>query len=100
MSRFEKRLIVFAIVFVVVYLGAIALTLQTRVQGKQEVTRLESELPGPGEGRLLLAELLLPMLILLTISICFIVAKKKRAKDELAMEEAERRMIPPPTGDN
>ncbi len=95
MSKFEKRLVVFAIVFVVVYLGAIALTLQSRARNATETTRLESEMPGPAEGRLLLAQLLPPMLVLLTISICFIVAKKRRARDAHTLENSEPPTAPP-----
>ena len=67
MSRFEKKLCVLAIVFVVIYLGAIGITIQTRISSKENITRLESARPGPGEGQLMLAELFLPMMILLTI---------------------------------
>lgn len=93
MSKLEKRLVAFAIIFVLVYLGAIALTLRSRLRMQPEATRLESALPGREEGHLLLAELLLPMLILLTISICFIIAKKKRAKGYATMEKADRSTI-------
>jgi hypothetical protein len=35
----------------------------------------------------MLAELLLPMLLLLTITVCFLIVKKKRSKAELALEQ-------------
>ena len=90
MSKFEKRLCVFAIVFVVIYLGAISLTIQSRLAGGNRVTRLESAKPGPGEGPLMLAELFLPMIILLAISVSFIIVRKKRDKDEQKPEAIDK----------
>jgi H+/gluconate symporter-like permease len=89
MSKFEVRLCIFAIVFVAIYIGAIALTINSRVSTEEKITRIESEAPPPGEGQMMLAELLLPMLILLTVTICFIIVKKRRAKMSLALEEAD-----------
>ncbi|MEE8432883.1 MAG: hypothetical protein V3S16_16675 [Candidatus Desulfatibia sp.] len=89
MSKFEIRLCIFAIVFVAIYIGAIALTIHSRVSTEEKITRIESEAPSPGEGQVMLAELLLPMLILFTVTICFIIVKKKRAKMALALEEAD-----------
>jgi len=89
MSKFEVRLCIFAIVFIAIYVGAIAITMHSRVNTTAKITRIESVAPTPGEGQIMLAELLLPMLILLTVTICFIIVKKKRAKMSLALEEAE-----------
>ncbi|MBC8434592.1 MAG: hypothetical protein H8D96_22010 [Desulfobacterales bacterium] len=89
MSKFEVRLCIFAIVFVAIYVGAIAITMHSRVNTAEKIMRIESEAPAPGEGQMMLAELLLPMLILLTITICFIIVKKKRAKMSLALGEAD-----------
>ena len=80
MSRIEKRLCILALVFVVVYLGAVALTIHTRIERKDEPTKIESAGAAPGEGHIMLAELLLPMLILFTVTVCFIIVKKKRDK--------------------
>jgi len=88
MSKFEKRLCIFAIVFVAVYIGAVALTLHSRVSIEEKITRLESAGPDAAEGQLMLAELLLPMLIFLTVTVSFIIVKKKRAKARLALEES------------
>ena len=89
MSKFEIRLCVFAIVFVAIYVGAIAITMHSRVNTAEKITRIESVAPAPGQGQMMLAELLLPMLILLAITICFIIVKKKRAKMALVLEEAD-----------
>jgi cytochrome bd-type quinol oxidase subunit 2 len=89
MTRFEKRLCVFAIVFVVVYVGAVVITIHSRINEREKITRIESYEPGPGEGQMMLAELLLPMLILLTVTVCFLIVKRKRAKTLLSLEESD-----------
>ena len=80
MSRIEKRLCAVALVFVIVYLGAAVLTIQSRIEKKDEVARIESAGAAPDEGHLMMAELFLPMLILFTVTVCFIIVKKKREK--------------------
>lgn len=89
MNKFEKRVCIIAIIFVAVYIAAITITLHSRVSHKDKITRIESTGPAPGEEHLMLAELLLPMLILLTITVCFIIVKKKREKDRLIFDESE-----------
>ena len=107
MSKFEKRLVLFAIVFVVFYLGAAVLTLHHRF-GHIETAplRYESDVPTPAEGRLGMAELLLPMLVLLTLAITYAVVKKKRAAQLAELEDSEdvipdlsQPEPPPPAGD-
>ena len=87
MSKIEKRLSIFAILFVVIYIGAVVLTIHSRVNKEDRITRIESAKPAPGEEHLMLAELFLPMLLLLTITVCFLIVKKKRSKAELALEQ-------------
>ena len=89
MSRFEKRLIIFAILFVTVYMGAIVITIKSRMEVRDRTTRIESTLPTEEEGRLLLAELLPPMAVLFTLSVCFIIAKKKREKKYDKLDEID-----------
>ena len=89
MNRLEKRLCVFALVFVAVYIGAVVVTVRSRMSDQKKVTQIESELPGPGEGHMMLAELLLPMLILLTLTVCFLIVKKQRSKKMLRLEESD-----------
>jgi cytochrome bd-type quinol oxidase subunit 2 len=89
MTKFEKRLAVFAIVCVAIYIGAVVLTIHSRVHEKEKITRIEALEPGPGEGQMMLAELLLPMLILFVLTVCFLIVKKKRAKTMLSLEESD-----------
>ena len=87
MSKLEKRLILCAIVFVIVYLGAAAVTLHKRFEETDTApTRYESDVPTPSEGRLGMVELLLPMLVLLTLAVTYAAAKKKRAAQMAKLE--------------
>lgn len=90
MSKLEKRLILFAVIFVIVYLGAIAMTLQSRNKGPEKPTRIESALPvAEEEARLMLAQLLLPMAVLTTLSICFILAKRRRIQKYETLDDSD-----------
>jgi hypothetical protein len=90
MSKLEKRIILFAIIFVIVYLGAIVMTIQSRRTVHQKNTRIESAAPvTEEESRLMLAELLLPMAVLAALSICFLLAKRRRSRDYHKLDEAD-----------
>lgn len=89
MSKFEKKLVIFALVFVVIYLGAAVVTINTRINKEDRIERLESTKITSTEGRLLMAELFLPMMILLTLTVCFIVVRKQRAKKMLLLDEPD-----------
>ena len=80
LSRFEKRLSIFALVFVVIYLGAAALTIQSNYSKDDSIPQLESSDLTPAEARLMMVELFLPMLIVLVLTVCFIVVRITRAK--------------------
>ena len=96
MSKFEKRLVIFALVFVVIYLGAAIATINTRLNQEDKIERLESTKITPTEGRLLMVELFLPMLIFLTLTVCFIVVRKQRAKKMLQLDEPDEDFEFPP----
>ena len=90
MSKIEKRLCVLAVVFVIIYLGAAAFTLHSRSGEKQETQlRYESVAPAKAEGRLAMVELFPPMLVLLAITISYVIVKKKRARQIVALEKSE-----------
>ena len=90
LSKIEKRICIVAVVFVIVYLGAAALTLHNRF-GEKEGTKFkyESVAPSKAEGRLAMVELFLPMLVLLAIPISYTIVKKKRARQIIALEKSE-----------
>jgi len=87
MSKFEKRLCVGALIFVAVYIGAVALTIHSRIGKADKMERIESAQLTPGESQLMLAQLFLPMLILLALTVCYIIVKKTRAKKALRLDE-------------
>ena len=89
MSKNEKRLIVAALVFVAIYLGAATITIHSRITKEDKIERLESPGLSPAEGQLLMAELFLPFMILLTLAICFIILRKQRLKKLVEMEKEE-----------
>ena len=89
LSKFEKRLSIIVLVFVAVYLGAAALTIHSRISTEEKIEQLESLDLTPGERQLMLVELFLPMLIVLTLTICFIIVRKQRAKRYLRLDESE-----------
>ncbi len=80
MSKLEKKICVLAIIFIVLYLGAIFITLNSRKERKVKTTKIESVDLKPGERTFMMAELLLPMAIFSALTICFIVARKRRAR--------------------
>ena len=88
-SKFEKKLIIVALVFVAIYLGAAVMTFQSRYGEQDRVEQIESPDLTPAEGRLMMVELLLPMLILLTLTVCYIVVRKQRAKRYLRLDDPE-----------
>jgi len=87
MTKLEKRLCIFALIFVAVYIGAIVATIKSRTGGREKVTRIESVQPDPAESRLMLAELFLPMTILLVVTVSFIVVKRQRSKIDFDEDE-------------
>jgi hypothetical protein len=96
MSKFEKRLCILALVFVVIYIGAAAWTIHSRISGEEKMERFESTEIRPTEGRLLMAELFLPMSILLTLTVCFIIVRKQRAKKRLQLDDPDESFEEPP----
>ena len=89
MNRLEKRLVAAALIFVVIYLGAAAVTIHHRMTAERQPTlQIESAEPLREERHLMLAELLLPMLILLTIAVSYVLVKKKREKVTAQMDAA------------
>ncbi len=89
MSKFEKRLCIFALVFVAIYLGAAVITINYRINKTDRIERLESPELNAAEGQLLMAELFLPVMILFTLTICYIIVRKTRAKRRLLLDEPD-----------
>jgi hypothetical protein len=77
------------LVFVAIYLGAAIITIKYRISKPDRIERLESTDLSAAEGRLLMAELFLPVMILLTLTICYIIVRKTRAKKALLLDEPD-----------
>jgi ABC-type Fe3+ transport system permease subunit len=80
MNKLEKKICILAIIFIVLYLGAIFITLNSREERTFKTTRIESADLKPEERTFMVAELLLPMAIFSALTICFIIARKRRAR--------------------
>jgi len=80
MTKLQRWLGVSAIVFVVLYLGAAVITIQSRIDTKERPTTLESARAIEKERHLLLPELFLPMGILLTLAVSYFVVKRRNAR--------------------
>ena len=89
MSKFEKRLCIVALVFVAIYLGAAIITIKYRISTPDKIERLESTELSAAEGQLMIAELFLPVMILLTLTICYIIVRKTRAKKALLLDDSD-----------
>ncbi len=87
MSKFELRLSIAAIIFVLVYLAAAGLTIHSRMARVERPARIEATGPPPGHSEMMMVELLLPMLIVLTVAGCFVAVRRRRARALEAMDE-------------
>jgi ABC-type Fe3+ transport system permease subunit len=87
MNTFEKRICIAAAFFIIIYLGAIFVSITSKTEKKPSDTKIESVQLDPGEGTFMLAQLLLPMAILATLTICFIIVKKTRANARLRLDD-------------
>ena len=79
MNKLQKWLSFGAIVFVAVYLGAVCLTIQSRVRLQDRPPVLEAARAVEQEGHLLLPELLLPMGILLALAVSYLIIRQRNA---------------------
>ena len=95
MTKFEKRLSIVALIFVIVYLGAAIITIHSRISNEERIQRIDTAEITPAEGHLLIAELFLPMLILATLTICFIIIRKQRAKKLRQLDELDEGLDDP-----
>jgi hypothetical protein len=80
MTKLQKWLGIGSIVFVIVYLGAAVITIQSRIDTKQQPAAIEAARDIEQERHLLLPELLLPMGILLALSVSYLIVKRRNAK--------------------
>ena len=79
-KKLQRWLGIGAILFVLVYMGAVFLTLQSRIHDDARPTVIESARAMEQERHLILPELLLPMGILLTLAGCYLLVRRRNQK--------------------
>jgi len=89
MNKIEKRLSVAAFVFVAIYIGALFVTFHNRATPSSGELRIEADRGLEPTRHIMLAELLLPMLVLFTLAVCFVVIRKKQQRTLQRLDEYE-----------
>ena len=79
-KKLQRWLGIGAILFVFVYMGAVFLTIQSRIHDDARPTMFESARAMEQERHLMLPELLLPMGILLTLAGCYLLVRRRNQK--------------------
>ena len=71
-------------------------SINIRINDGDPIERLESTKIMPSEGKLLMAELFLPMAILFTLTVSFIIVRKQRAKKMARLDDPVEEFEDPP----
>ena len=79
-KKLQRWLGIGAIVFVIIYMGAVVLTVQSRMREHERPTIIESTQVREQERHLMLPELLLPMAILLALAGSYLVVRRRNQK--------------------
>ncbi|MBN1932453.1 MAG: hypothetical protein JW786_12690 [Desulfobacterales bacterium] len=87
MNKLQKFLGIGAIIFVVIYLGAVVITVQSRTRIKDRTTTIESTRAVEEERHLMLPELLLPMGILFTLAVSYLIVKRRNRKKYMQLDK-------------
>lgn len=87
MNRLQRALGIGAVIFVIVYLGAVVITVQSRIESQGRPAAIEA--PGTIEEQrhLLLPQLLLPMAILLALAVSYLIVKRRNEKTYAKLDE-------------
>ncbi len=79
-KKLQRWIGIGAIVFVIIYIGAVVLTVQSRMGDHERPTVIESAKVREQERHLMLPELLLPMAILLALAGSYLVVRRRNQK--------------------
>lgn len=79
-KKLQRWIGIGAIVFVIIYIGAVVLTVQSRMGDLERPTAIESAKVREQERHLMLPELLLPMAILLALAGSYLVVRRRNQK--------------------
>lgn len=93
MSRIEKQLCIIALVFVAIYVGAIVVTLDSRTEKTSSDVRIESPELDAAVRHVVLAEVFPPFLVLFTLTVCFVIARKKQKRARLRLDDPEEENV-------
>ena len=86
-KKLQRWLGIGAILFVLVYMGAVFLTIQSRIHDDARPTVIESARAMEQERHLMLPELLLPMGILLTLAGCYLLVRRRNQKNYQRLDD-------------
>jgi hypothetical protein len=87
MKKLQRWLGIGAILFVLIYMGAVFLTVQSRIHDDTRPTMIESARAMEQERHLMLPELLLPMGILLTLAGCYLLVRRRNQKNYQRLDD-------------
>ena len=87
MKKLQRWLGIGAILFVLVYMGAVFLTVRSRIHDDTRPTMIESARAMEQERHLMLPELLLPMGILLTLAGCYLLVRRRNQKNYQRLDD-------------
>lgn len=93
MNKLQRWLGIGAILFVVLYLGAAVITIQSRMDAKARPAQIEAARAIEAERHLLLPELFLPMGILLTLAVSYLVVKRRSARTYQRLDEGTDEIV-------
>jgi hypothetical protein len=86
-KKLQRWLGISAILFVLVYMGAVFLTIQSRLHDEARPTVIESARAMEQERHLILPELLLPMGILFTLAGCYLIVRRRNQKNYQRLDD-------------
>ena len=86
-KKLQRWLGIGAILFVLVYIGAVYYTIQSRSHGETRSTMIESARAMEQERHLMLPELLLPMGILFTLAGCYLIVRRRNQKNYQRLDD-------------
>jgi uncharacterized membrane protein len=89
MNKLQRWLSIGAIVFVVFYLGAAVITIQSRINAKERPTKIEAARAVEEERHLMLPQLFLPMGILFTLAVSYLLVKRRNVKTYQRLDDEE-----------
>lgn len=86
-KKIQRWLGIGAILFVLVYIGAVYYTIHSRGHGEARSTIIESARAMEQERHLMLPELLLPMGILFTLAGCYLIVRRRNQKNYQRLDD-------------